>query len=80
MTLPRARWTISARLSLLDCDFPTVDPANPAALTADEEKITAELVRSFAEHGWELGRRRLGYSSDDSEGYHDYMHFSYMGE
>lgn len=34
---------------LLDCDFPTVDPANPAALTADEEKITAELVRSFAE-------------------------------
>ena len=24
---------------LLDCDFPTVDPANPAALTADEEKI-----------------------------------------
>ena len=34
---------------LLDCDFPTVDPANPAALTVDEEKITAELVRSFAE-------------------------------
>lgn len=34
---------------LLDCDFPTVDPANPAALTADEEKIVAELVRSFAE-------------------------------
>lgn len=34
---------------LLDCDFPTVDPANPAALTADEEKIAAELVRSFAE-------------------------------
>ena len=34
---------------LLDCDFPTVDPANPAALTADEEEIAAELVRSFAE-------------------------------
>lgn len=34
---------------LLDCDFPTVDPDNPAALTADEEKIAAELVRSFAE-------------------------------
>lgn len=34
---------------LLDCDFSTVDPANPAALTADEEKIAAELVRSFAE-------------------------------
>ena len=34
---------------LLDCDFPTVDPATPAALTADEEKIAAELVRSFAE-------------------------------
>ena len=34
---------------LLDCDFPTIDPANPAALTADEEKIAAELVRSFAE-------------------------------
>ena len=34
---------------LLDCDFPTVDPANPAALTADEEEIATELVRSFAE-------------------------------
>ena len=34
---------------LLDCDFPTVDPASPAALTADEEEIAAELVRSFAE-------------------------------
>ena len=34
---------------LLDCDFPTVDPANSTALTDDEAPIVAELVRSFAE-------------------------------
>ena len=34
---------------LLDCDFPTVDPANSTALTDDEAQIVAELVRSFAE-------------------------------
>ncbi len=34
---------------LLDCDFPTVDPARPTVLTADEGKVIAGLVRSFAE-------------------------------
>ena len=34
---------------LLDCDFPTVTPADPAALTADEQRILDGLVRSFAE-------------------------------
>ena len=34
---------------LLDCDFPTVDPAAPAALTAEEQRVIAGLVRSFAE-------------------------------
>ena len=34
---------------LLDCDFPTVDPAAPTALTAEEAHVIAGLVRSFAE-------------------------------
>ena len=34
---------------LLDCDFPTVDPAAPTTLTAEEAHIIAGLVRSFAE-------------------------------
>ena len=34
---------------LLDCDFPTVNPANPTALTAEEQHILDGLVRSFAE-------------------------------
>ena len=34
---------------LLDCDFPTVTPADPTALTAEEQRILDGLVRSFAE-------------------------------
>ena len=34
---------------LLDCDFPTVDPAAPTTLTAEERHVIAGLVRSFAE-------------------------------
>ncbi len=34
---------------LLDCDFPTVTPADPTALTAEEQYIMDGLVRSFAE-------------------------------
>lgn len=37
------------------------------------------VVRIFAEHGWSWGGDAWAWSSDDSEGYHDYMHFSYMG-
>ena len=34
---------------LLDCDFPTVDPAAPTTLTAEEAHVIVGLVRSFAE-------------------------------
>ena len=34
---------------LLDCDFPTVDPAAPTTLTVEEAHVIAGLVRSFAE-------------------------------
>ena len=34
---------------LLDCDFPTVTPVDPTALTAGEQHILDGLVRSFAE-------------------------------
>ena len=34
---------------LLDCDFPTVTPTDPTALTAEEQHILDGLVRSFAE-------------------------------
>ena len=40
----------------------------------------SSVVRIFAEHGWSWGGDAWAYSSDDSVGYHDYMHFSYMGE
>lgn len=32
---------------LLDCDFPTVDPAHPARLTRREQNVLRSLVRSF---------------------------------
>ena len=37
------------------------------------------VVRIFAQHGWSWGGDAWAWSSDISEGYHDYMHFSYMG-
>ena len=37
------------------------------------------VVRIFAEHGWSWGGDAWAYDSDASQGYHDYMHFSYMG-
>lgn len=39
----------------------------------------SSVVRIFAEHGWSWGGDAWAYDSDDSQGYHDYMHFSYMG-
>ena len=48
---------------------------NPRSISPD-----SSVVRIFAEHGWSWGGDAWAYSSDDSEGYHDYMHFSYMGE
>jgi len=32
---------------LKDCDFPTIDPNNPSALTKDEEYLMSELIASF---------------------------------
>lgn len=34
---------------MLDCDFPTVDPEDPARLTPEEEAVLEALRRSFAE-------------------------------
>ena len=48
---------------------------NPYSISPD-----SSVVRIFAEHGWSWGGDAWAYSSDDAEGYHDYMHFSYMGE
>ena len=32
---------------MLDCDFPTVDPSDPFALTAEEENVITQLTDSF---------------------------------
>ncbi len=40
---------------------------------------TGSVVRIFTEHGWTWGGTAWADSSDASYGYHDYMHFSYMG-
>ena len=39
----------------------------------------SSVVRIFVEHGWSWGGDAWAYNSDSSTGYHDYMHFSYMG-
>ena len=48
---------------------------NPYSIAPD-----SSVVRIFAEHGWSWGGDAWAYSSGDAEGYHDYMHFSYLGE
>ena len=48
---------------------------NPYSIGPD-----SSVVRIFAEHGWSWGGDAWATSSDDSSGYHDYMHFSYLGE
>lgn len=35
--------------SLMDCDFPTIDPTDPAKLTDDEQAVVDKLTRSFIE-------------------------------
>lgn len=37
------------------------------------------VVRIFAEHGWSWGGNAWAEDDDQTVGYHDYMHFSYMG-
>ena len=49
--------------------------SNPYSIGPD-----SSVVRIFAEHGWSWGGDAWAGSSDDATGYHDYMHFSYMGE
>ena len=48
--------------------------SNPYSIPAG-----GSVVRIFAEHGWSWGGNAWAYSTDPSQGYHDYMHFSYMG-
>ena len=48
--------------------------SNPYSIGPD-----SSVVRIFAEHGWSWGGDAWAYDSDDATGYHDYMHFSYMG-
>ena len=48
---------------------------NPYSISPD-----SSVVRIFAEHGWSWGGDAWAYSSDDSEGYHDYMNCSCLGE
>lgn len=48
--------------------------SNPYSIAPD-----SSVVRIFAEHGWSWGGDAWAYDSDASQGYHDYMHFSYMG-
>ena len=47
---------------------------NPYSITPD-----GSVVRIFEAHGWSWGGDAWAGSSDPSTGYHDYMHFSYMG-
>lgn len=51
--------------------MPGVDPYS---IPAD-----SSVVRIFAEHGWSWGGDAWAWDSDPTTGYHDYMHFSYMG-
>lgn len=47
---------------------------NPYSIAPD-----SSVVRIFAAHGWSWGGDAWAADSDDAQGYHDYMHFSYMG-
>lgn len=38
------------------------------------------VVRIFAAHGWAWGGDAWAWDADPTYGYHDYMHFSYMGK
>lgn len=47
---------------------------DPYSIPAD-----GSVVRIFKAHGWAWGGDAWAESSDAGSGYHDYMHFSYMG-
>ncbi len=48
--------------------------SNPYSISPE-----SSVVRIFQEHGWSWGGDAWAYGSDDTSGYHDYMHFSYLG-
>ena len=48
--------------------------SNPWSIGPD-----SSVVRIFEAHGWSWGGDAWAGYSDDATGYHDYMHFSYMG-
>lgn len=48
--------------------------SNPYSISPE-----SSVVRIFAEHGWSWGGDAWADGSDAATGYHDYMHFSYMG-
>ncbi|MCR5825515.1 MAG: M15 family metallopeptidase [Oscillospiraceae bacterium] len=47
---------------------------NPYSIPED-----GSVVRIFAAHGWSWGGDAWSGDTDPTSGYHDYMHFSYMG-
>ena len=47
---------------------------DPLSIPAD-----GSVVRIFEEHGWSWGGDAWAWDADPATGYHDYMHFSYMG-
>ncbi|MCR5826598.1 MAG: M15 family metallopeptidase [Oscillospiraceae bacterium] len=47
---------------------------NPYSIPED-----GSVVRIFAAHGWSWGGNAWSGGTDPNVGYHDYMHFSYMG-
>lgn len=48
---------------------------NPYSITED-----GIVVRTFLKYGWAWGGDEWAWDADPSDGYHDYMHFSYMGK
>lgn len=47
---------------------------SPYSITED-----GSVMRAFIKYGWSWGGDAWAWDTDPSEGYHDYMHFSYMG-
>lgn len=48
--------------------------ANPYSIPEN-----GSVVRIFEAHGWSWGGNAWAWNTDPASGYHDYMHFSYMG-
>ena len=48
--------------------------SNPYSIPSD-----GSVVRTFEKYGWSWGGNAWAENEDPSDGYHDYMHFSYLG-